>query len=75
MRGIEGNGSQKNYQSTQISIEKASLIMLLDAAVYLVEDLPVKRGGGIEVVFKKKSGEFVTLQLRENGSVFMSEEY
>lgn len=49
--------------------------MLLDAAVYLVEDLLVKRGGGIEVVFKKKSGEFVTLQLRENGSVFMSEEY
>lgn len=75
MRSIEGNGIRKNHSSTQISIEKASLITLLDAAVYLVEDLPVKRGGGIEVVFKKKSGEFVTLQLRENGSVFMSEEY
>lgn len=75
MRDIEGKGRQKNYSSTRISIEKSSLIPLLNAAVYLVEDLPVKRGGGIEVVFKKKSGEFVTLQFRANGFAFMSEEY
>lgn len=59
----------------RISIEKASLETLLDAAVYLVEDIPVKCGSGAEVVFKMKSGKFVTLQLREDGAAFMSEEY
>lgn len=54
MRGIERNGSQKNHPSTQISIEKASLITLLDAAVYLVEDIPVRRGGGVEVVIQEE---------------------